>query len=194
MQTTHNKAPKFAPFAALTPRDADKARRPLARRYMYQAFLIAIGLFLFSSSNASEEKVEYVCGFDYRELNFAASIWHGFRDLEHSYSIVAGEAVAIEYSVSEYCQSEDYEKIGVFYNGVDGKHNQLLRSANVNDNCTHISISELGLNSPLEFSSKFKRRIYASRIDGLATVWFTMKDKGTFKFNNSVEKCVEENI
>jgi len=31
----HNKAPKFAPFAALIPRDGNKTRRPLARRYVY---------------------------------------------------------------------------------------------------------------------------------------------------------------
>jgi hypothetical protein len=31
----YNKAPKFAPFAALIPLDGDTARRPLARRYVY---------------------------------------------------------------------------------------------------------------------------------------------------------------
>jgi hypothetical protein len=33
----YNKAPKFAPFAALIPRDGDKAGRPLARRYEKRA-------------------------------------------------------------------------------------------------------------------------------------------------------------
>jgi len=31
----YNKAPKFAPIAALTPRDGNKTRRALARRYMF---------------------------------------------------------------------------------------------------------------------------------------------------------------
>ena len=160
---------------------------------MYYIFLVLI-ILLSQSSKAAETEDRFSCGYHHEEVNFAAVVWYSFSDLENSYSIASGEALEIEYSVSEYCVDQFDDGLGVFFGSADGKDNLKIRADGISDDCLYISISKRGVNSPFEFSSKFKRRIYASRIEELATIWFTVKDRETIKLDANGETCVERNI
>ena len=167
--------------------------RPFERRYMYYVVLALI-VILSQNSKAAETEDHLSCGYHQEEVNFAAVIWYSFSDLENSYSIASGEALAIEYSVSEQCVKQFDDGLGVFFESVDGKDNLKVREDGISDDCLYISISKLDVNSPFEFSSKFKRRIYASKIKESVTIWFTVRDKETIKLDSNGETCIQRNI
>lgn len=157
---------------------------------MYFIFLLFSLTPLNVLSNSVEDEIRLVCGIDDKYLNGAANVWYGFRDLENSHAIADGEAIIIEYSMNTYCLSEEYEEIDKSEGVEEKKLNSIIRRAGFSDRCSLIRVVDHSRSSPLEFLTEFETRIYATRIDGVVTVWFKYRDKGALIISKHGEQCV----
>ncbi len=160
---------------------------------MYSVFFLLFFFFVSSAESREtlESEIKYVCGIDDTYLYGAANVWYGFSDLERAHSISESEAMIIESSLDDYCLSEEYQELGIGHNIDPEKLNLLMRKKGFQDKCSFMSIVEHSQDKPLEFSTKFETRIYATKADGLVTVWFKYRGKGALKFNDKVEQCIE---
>jgi len=154
-------------------------------RYMRSALILVLILFQFDRAVAqSDETPIKLCGLDENELYSPVNFAEYFDSLEARCSLEDDEALVMEYSFSEYCLSDEYQAPNL----CDGDSD--IRNGGVNDRCQLSLIEKYDENSTFKFSTKFKRRIYSTRLDGKAHTWFKSKGKGAIKLVGDTHVCL----
>lgn len=159
-----------------------------------------VSLFLFAlmfSVNSNAQSLRKECGIPSSEGEGLALNWYSYVELELEGYISNGEALISEYSTDNYCGTETYESnLEVRFENSKKPIGEIIRDPGINDECQFRKIVSGG-QSPFEFHTKFKRRLYTLKSDDEFYTIFVVKGKGAIKFNhlqNDSQKCIEIDI
>lgn len=146
--------------------------------------IVFLSLQLISTAARSHEAAIEVCGLDEDELYSPVNVSEYFDSLEARCSLKEDEALIMEYSFSSYCLSEEYQATNLCEGDSD------IRNGGVRDRCEFFLIEKYDPNSTFKFSTKFKRRIYSTRLNNKSHIWFKSKGKGAIKLVGDVHECL----